>query len=94
MEDKSFVVIDTPKCCLRCPLFKPFAFGVKGGICSIKHESYVKDELGKPDYCPLIKVPEKMVVEDRWYSEDYARGYDACIDELMKKGKEKGNGEG
>lgn len=31
----------------------------------------------------LKPMPEKMVVENRWFSEEYAMGYNACIEEIL-----------
>lgn len=38
----------------------------------------------KPDWCPLVELPEKL---DEWYGDDtdaYERGYNACLDEIEK----------
>ena len=31
----------------------------------------------------LKSMPRKMAVEHRWFSEDFARGYNLCIDEIL-----------
>ncbi len=75
---KSILVIDTPECCGKCPCF----LEVATDCCGVNGKDI--DSHGKPDWCPLKDVPEKMTDENRWYSEDYARGRNTCIDEILK----------
>lgn len=37
----------------------------------------------KPSWCPLRPLPEKMVVEHRWFTEDYAEGFNACLKDIL-----------
>lgn len=46
---------------------------------------YLPDILNtKPDWCPLMELPQKMAEENRWFSEDYAKGRNDCIDKILK----------
>lgn len=77
---KSILVIDTPEKCDGCVLH-----GIIIGkqICNAEIRR-VKDENSKPDWCPLIALPKKIAEENRWFSGDYAKGRNDCIDELLK----------
>ena len=83
--NKSILVIDTPDCCRECPL------------CSEDHMTYrdycrITDKhiwtTEKPDWCPLKPLPEKYDMDNTPYNldynEDYERGYNACIDEILE----------
>lgn len=39
--------------------------------------------------CERVDLPDYVPVENRWYSKEYARGFNACIDEIKKRGAEK-----
>lgn len=71
---KSILVIDTPPCCGECEMSGT-------GVCRKWNR---KDLRAFPKDCPLKEVPAKMPEESRWYSEEYADGWNACIDEILK----------
>jgi hypothetical protein len=75
---KSILAIDTPKNCGQCPCF----LEVATDCCGVNGKDI--DSHSKPDWCPLKSVPQKMEEENRWFSEDYAKGRNACIDEILK----------
>lgn len=80
---KSILVIDTPEACIGCPCH--FADDVMIWCGKERKEILADDiETFKPDWCPLLDLPEKMVEENRWFSEEYARGFNTCIDEILK----------
>lgn len=96
---KSILVIDTPDCCMECPM--RFLSGrLRCGKLKYRRlyscryapsdaeDFYLKDPLGheKPNWCPLREVPQKMAEENRWFSKDYAQGWNTCIDEILKEG--------
>ncbi len=68
---KSIFVIDTPNCCGECPLSGT-------GAC----RKWDRKDVGTfPKDCPLKEVPEKYET----VSMDFERGYNACIDEILKE---------
>lgn len=79
---KVYIVLDEPESCDDCPLFDDeyLQMACKGNGYGIGFP-YPKDF--KQEWCPLKPVPEKMAVEDRWFSEDYSRGWNACIDGIL-----------
>lgn len=93
---KSMLVIDTPKCCMECPMcFQSDEIPIgkfeyrKLYSCrcapSDIEDFYLLDILhSKPDWCPLRDLPEKIAEENRWLSKEYAKGYNACIGEILK----------
>ena len=80
---KLILVIDTPDSCRECPL------------CAEEHMTYrdycrITDDviwtLDKPEWCPLLELPEKLSPTGNPYDEygdGYVDGYNACIDEIL-----------
>lgn len=85
---KSILVIDTPEKCYVCPCGSMIEnkFGYADCECEAEEREIAEKEFmsGKPDWCPLKSLPQKMVEENRWFSEDYAKGRNDCIDEILK----------
>ena len=77
---KSILVIDTPSSCEKCN-FQQFAIchAVRKSICGTP-----TDLKSKPDWCPLRELPEKKEIRLDHALHEYERGYNACIDELLK----------
>lgn len=87
--NKSVLVMNTPKTCMRCP------FGlIIGGyfFCAITIDKdgafkQIRDDLygiKKQDWCPLKPLPEKITrvaVTDHWNS--IKAGWNNCIDAIM-----------
>ena len=82
---KAILVIDMPNCCADCQ-FKDsgtdfrtneITFFCRANSCIIKN---IDEEVSKR--CPLKLLPEK---ELDWFDgeDDYVRGYNACIDEIL-----------
>ena len=78
--------MDMPDHCLRCPMLGG------GDECILQDEdanfkaSDSWEELRKN--CPLRKVPEKKEenkTNDWTYNVIYKRGYNACIDEILRR---------
>lgn len=85
---KSILIIDTPKCCFDCRLFRE---GIVDTCFPIDRD--IHDEEGgfdeggnRPLWCPLRPMPSKLVPfgyldagnEDGLYE----KGYNDCIDEI------------
>lgn len=97
---KSILVIDAPNNCSECRLKSDDAGKtVCGMLFDMKeiieekglpnkfrymHRIIDNNETKKPDWCPLMDLPNKMAEENRWYSKEYAEGFNACIDEILK----------
>lgn len=92
--DKSVLVIDTPENCLDCRFCYELNEGVKA-CCSISDDDkdtnlmkkidcehgYCQD---KPDWCPLMDLPEKDNGDYPVNTSDagFAEGWNQCIDEI------------
>lgn len=88
---KSILVIDIPQKCEECQLCKNYmkvshAWGNPdtyevycAGIANKILMEVPKDK--KPDWCPLVDIPEKY----KAVSMNFERGYNACIDEILDK---------
>lgn len=89
---KAILVMDMPSSCSKCK-FKYEFYGVKkcqllnilenGGKAIIPTETLTTD---RKECCPLKPMPEKQDKDKTFYDTDYnyALGYNACIDELLK----------
>ena len=88
---KSVLVIDTPESCLDCQ----FCYELDEGeaYCSIsdddKDTSLMKKIdceygycQGKPDWCPLMDLPEKDDFDDEYYT-GYHDGWNRCLEEIV-----------
>lgn len=82
---KAVLVMDMPSSCDMCDLIEmvngKMYCGVKGcGQCA---EDYI---VCRPDWCPLIELPEKKEADIYTTAYDKATmiGYNACIDELLE----------
>lgn len=55
-------------------------------ICVVegKTQSYEEAYKSKPDWCPLRELPERANHPDWCDGGRYDKGYNACIDELLK----------
>ena len=92
--NKSILVVDTPEKCEECKLCKNYkrvqhAWGNPDTYevhCIGRGNTVMRETIKEywPDWCPLLDFPEKMVEENRWFSEEYARGFNTCIDEILK----------
>lgn len=93
LMSKSILVIDTPDNCKECQLCKNYkivqhAFGRSNTHevhCSGINNLVLKetDKSKRPDWCPLKEIPQKLAEENRWFSKDYAVGFNACVDEIL-----------
>ena len=79
---KSVIVIDTPKNCLNCPA-RYDSYGMED-ICALA-DDIIYNCSSKPDWCPLLPLPEKLKGNDSIYYQwgDYEDGYNACIDDIL-----------
>lgn len=71
----SILLIDKPNCCGECPMSGT-------GVCG---KWNMKDLKTFPKNCPLKSVPQKMVLENPWFSKEYMAGFNSCIDEILKQ---------
>ena len=91
---KSVLLIDTPENCLDCQFCYELDEGVEA-YCSIsdddKDTSLMKKIdceygycQGKPDWCPLMDLPEKDNFDDPYdeYYTWYRDGWNRCLEEI------------
>ena len=79
---KAILVMDMPESCRECDLrvIGSNNFCTGAGCREIDQMKIVNEDK-KPEWCPVREVPQKY---EGWYLSDRARGYNACIDEIMK----------
>lgn len=83
---RAILLLDEMPCaCAECPLHTHVSFDYyyNESICmATGNEILNTKEVHR--MCPLKEMPKKMAVEDRWHSEEFARGWTACIEEIEK----------
>ena len=77
---KSVLVIDTPESCCSCYL-RGFTLNLQ--YCRGKLKD-IKDTSVKPDWCPLMDLPEKDNGDypANTFDAGFAEGWNQCIDEI------------
>lgn len=83
--DKAILVIDMPNCCNECKIRFDDEYS---NWCPCKNPEengvwkYVENGT-KPDWCPLKQLPEHKLIWQYEAADDYERGYNACLDEIL-----------
>lgn len=79
---KAMLIMDMPESCSKCKLFFDSYTDM---ICRGNHRTinYPYPDKKVQAWCPLRKVPKKMAEETRWFDIEYAKGWNACIDEIL-----------
>lgn len=79
---KAILVIDMPESCSKCPLFHGFYTDMTCGANNYGIDyPYPKDF--RQDWCPLMSAPKEQEI---WYgddSNDWDKGYNACLREIV-----------
>lgn len=81
---KSFLVIETPESCSKCPLFNDFYSDMYCKGLNNRGINYPYPEDFKQSWCPLIAAPKKNYdgfLND--WEKGYKAGYNACINEIL-----------
>ena len=88
MAKAVLVMDDMPECCADCHCGY-FERDTKelNLVCGATGED--ANNVGKPDWCPLRELPEKMKVCGRYPQPDgitpsYKIGWNACLDKILK----------
>ena len=97
---KSVLVIDTPENCLDCQFCYELDEGVEA-CCSISDDDEDASLMkkidceygycqGKPDWCPLMDLPEKDDFDDLYdeYYTGYHDGWNRCLKEITSQWKD------
>ena len=85
---KSILVIDTPKNCSECKMHyeedDPYDYYETIDRCLLLSKYRVLSKYGKvPHDCPLKPLPQKMLAWHNDSSDDYQRGYNQCLGEII-----------
>ena len=81
---KGIIVVNAPENCKKCE------YRLTNGYCIPSRKDIFKFALSnqKPDWCPIRQMPERkaaymsMCIDSKECCEN--RGYNACIDEILK----------
>lgn len=86
---KAVLVMNMPECCADCPCsFFERDNPILNLICGVTQEDAYN--VGKPDWCPLRELPEK-IPELKSGCEEVSTsihrvGWNACLNEIMRQG--------
>lgn len=80
---KSVLVVNTPRKCIGCQFFKSTY-----SLHCILASGNIEDIESKPDWCPLIDLPEKDNGDYPANTSDagFVEGWNQCIDEITGGG--------
>lgn len=74
---KSILVIETPTNCYECPLIY---WGNIGGWNCKPTRALLDDANGKPEWCPLRPLPQKIEGKREKFMPTYSLGWNDCLD--------------
>ena len=74
---KAMLVIDMPNDCYDCPCYYE-----DRDMCEAFNKK-AKADSGRPSWCPIKPLPHSKQMENRWFSDDYSKGWNACLDEIV-----------
>ena len=80
---KAIVILDMRESCAKCQLFS----GIYNDMtcrANLRSIDYPYPDQKRQDWCPLKPMPEKLSVENKRFSEEYTKGWNDCIDKILK----------
>lgn len=84
--NKAVLVFDMPRSCIECPCLDE---NLVSRTCGAMEEYAKLDKFEvfskKPDWCPLIDMPEKYVLsdDDDDFDDGWSRGFNYCINRIL-----------
>ena len=83
---KAVLVMDMPECCVDCccGYFERYTKELNL-VCGATGED--ANNVVKPDWCPLRELPEKANHPDYCDNGRFDKGWNACLDEILKEKK-------
>ena len=84
---KAVLVMDMPECCVDCccGYFERYTKELNL-VCGATGED--ANNVVKPDWCPLRELPEKANHPDYCDNGRFDKGWNACLDKILKERKE------
>ena len=84
---KAVLVMDMPECCVDCccGYFERYTKELNL-VCGATGED--ANNVVKPDWCPLRELPEKANHPDYCDNGRFDKGWNTCLDEILKERKE------
>lgn len=86
---KAILIVDMPERCSMCEFIKKtdegYCYCWRSGF-EFSVNDYMKSTpIGKPDWCPLKKIPDKVEIKHDFPTTKYyhVRGWNACIDSIL-----------
>lgn len=80
LQMKAILVIDLPQTCTACPITSICATDGRKALEIVRCGGAEK----RMDFCPLKPLPNRIEVCGKWISEEYQKGWNACVEVLEK----------
>ena len=84
---KGIIVVDMPERCNQCKFWFAKATAPIEYRCMGEQKNITEKHLNenKPDWCPIKPLPEKAHHEEYCDNGRYGKGWNECIDEMLKE---------
>ena len=79
---KAVLVIDMPRNCWGCPCNEVDSDGMSW--CNALVKNTIHSNVERQPWCPLRLLPHSKQMENRWFSDDYSKGWNDCLEEIKK----------
>lgn len=85
---KGIIVVDMPETCQDCLLSKNHPFPLQDcKYCIVLTQGVIRaHQTKRPNWCPIRPMPERAHHKDYWDNGRYDKGWNDCLDELLKDG--------
>lgn len=81
--NKAILVIDMPESCSKCPLFGGYYADMCCKGMNNRGIDYPYPEDFRQDWCPLKAAPKLIEVKYGDDSQDWDKGYNSCLEEIL-----------
>ena len=82
---ESILIIETPAECIECPFHRIYADGhLTDTFCILTARRNANGVNTRAKWCPLKPLPHSKQMENRWFSDDYSKGWNDCLKEITE----------
>ena len=83
---KGIIVVDIPDKCDGCEMCGTLI----GKVICVAMIKRIHDINARPEWCPIKPVPERACHEEYWDNGRYDKGWNECLEAILKGGKDNG----
>ena len=88
-KDAAYLIMDMPENCYDCKMAGQL---MNERVCRVNSSRVQQKGSGKPDWCPLRELPEKMKTDrhqacyaNSYWTDEMKAGFNACLDEIIRQ---------